>query len=100
MGIAYHTSYTPDGAGTNLFDRVVLGTVTVICPTAAASLGTTIAVSWNEPVPTPYTAIPSLIEDSTYFITNRTTTGCSLVIMPRLLGGTLAGGSIELLLMS
>jgi len=101
MGIPYHTTYSPDGAGLNLFDRVNLGTVTAVYgPGASAGATVTAAVTWSEPLALPYCAIPSLIEPSSYFITSRTTVGFSMVITPALAAATLAGGSVEILLIS
>lgn len=101
MGIAYHTLYTPDGAGTNLFDRITLGTVTAVYPAATATGAlTTIAVSWTEPVPTPYTVLMSPVEDCTYFITSKTTVGFTLNLNSRLLTGTLTGASVECFILS
>lgn len=101
MGIAYHTTYAPDGVTLNLFDRVVLGTVTATyLAVTATNTATTLAVSWTEPVPTPYCAIASPTEDATYFITGRTSVGFNLVVSPRQILGTLAGGPVEILLIS
>jgi hypothetical protein len=101
MGIAYHTTYAPDGTALNLFDRVNLGTVTAVYG-VGASAGATVAaaVTWSEPLALPYCAIPSLIEPSSYFITSRTPLGFSLVLTPALTTATLAGGSVEILLIS
>lgn len=101
MGIAYHTIYAPDGAGLNLFDRVVAGTVTAVYP-AGTSTGATsvIAVVWNEPVITPYTVLMSPVEDCTYFVTAKTTVGCTLNLNPRLATGTLTGASVECFILS
>lgn len=101
MGIAYHTIYSPDGAGLNLFDRVVAGTVTAVYPTGATSGGAvTLAVSWSEPVVTPYTLLMSPIEDCTYFFTSKTAIGCVLNVNPRLATASLTGGSVEILILS
>jgi hypothetical protein len=99
MGIAYHTIHAPDGAGLNLFDRVTIGTVTAVYPSATAGATSTLAVTWNEPVALTYTAIMSPIEDCTYFITNKTTVGFTLNVNPRLAANTLGGGSVEILLL-
>jgi hypothetical protein len=100
VGIAYHTIHAPDGAGLNLFDRVTIGTITAVYPAAALTVTSTLAVSWTEPVATPYTAIMSPIEDCTYFITNKTTVGFTLNVNARLATNTLAGGSVEILLLA
>lgn len=101
MGISYHSLYTPDGAGVNLFDRLVAGTVTATYPSgASAGVASTVAVTWGEPVPTPYTVLVSPVEDSTYFITSKTATSCILNVAPRLAASTLAGGTVEVLLFS
>lgn len=100
MGIAYHTSYSPDGTILNLFDRVVIGNVTAVYPAATAGATSTIAVTWGEPIPTPYMAIMSPIEDCTYFVSARTTVGFTLNVLPRLAANTLAGGSVEILIVS
>lgn len=101
MGIAYHSIYSPDGAGLNLFDRAVVGTLTAVYTVgASAGAASTIAVAWTEPVPTPYAVVMSPVEDSTYFITAKTTVGFTLNVAPRLAASTLAGGSVELIILS
>lgn len=101
MGIAYHTMYAPDGAGLNLFDRVVTGTVTAVyaagVSTGAAS---TVAVTWSEPIVTPYTVLMSPVEDCTYFVTAKTTVGFTLNVNSRLATGTLTGASVECFILS
>lgn len=101
MGIAYHTTYAPDGTALNLFDRVVLGTVTAVYG-AGTTTGTptAVAVTWAEPIPTPYAAIASPIEDAAYFISGRTSTGFTLTATPRVLATTLTGGSVEIVIIS
>lgn len=101
MGIAFHTMYSPDGAGLNLFDRAVVGTLTAVYPVGVSAGATsTIAVTWTEPVVTPYAVVMSPIEDSTCFFTSKTTVGFTLNVAPRLATATLAGGSVELIILS
>lgn len=101
MGIAYHSFYSPDGLGLNLFDRAVVGTITAVYPSGATSGGaSTLAVTWSEPVPTPYTVLMSPIEDSTYFVTSKTTVGFTLNVNPRLAISQVTGGSVELFILS
>lgn len=101
MGIAYHTQYSPDGAGLNLFDRVVTGTVTATYGAGASSgAASTVTVTWGEAVVTPYTVLMSPVEDCTYFFTSKTPTSCVLNVAPRLAASTLAGGVVEVLLVS
>lgn len=101
MGISYHSIYAPDGAGLNLSDRVVAGTVTAVYTLgASAGAASTIAVTWAEPIPTPYAVVMSPVEDSTYFISAKTTVGFTLNVAPRLAASTLAGGSVELIILS
>lgn len=100
MGISYHNVYTPDGVGTNLFDRIVLGTVTAVYPAAATSASSTIAVTWGEPIPTPYAVLMSPVEDCTYFVSSKTTVGFVLNVNARIAANTLAGGSVECLILS
>jgi hypothetical protein len=100
MGISYKDVYSPDGAGMNLFDRVNIGTVTAIYPSAATAASATVTVTWGEPLMTPYFVIMSPIEDSTHFFTAKTALGCMLTVNARLATSTLAGGSVEILLIS
>lgn len=101
MGIAYHTLYSPDGAALNLFDRVVLGTVTATYGAGTTTgVSTAVAVTWSEPIATPYFAVASPIEDAAYFVSGRTNTGLTLTATPRVGTTTLAGGSVEILILS
>lgn len=101
MGVAYHTAYAPDGATVNLFDRIVIGTVTAVYG-AGVSTGAavTVALTWGEAVVSNYTLLLSPIEDSTHFFTSKTATGAVLNVSSRLATGTLTGGSVEVLLLS
>lgn len=101
MGIAYHTLYAPDGVGLNLFDRVNFGTVTATYGAGTTTgLTTAVAVTWSEPIATPYFASVSPIEDASYYISGRTSTGLTLNAIPRVATTTLVGGSVEILLVS
>jgi hypothetical protein len=100
VGVAYHTLYTPDGAGVNLADRIVIGSVTVTYASGSAGAAVTTAVSWAGRIPTPYTLLMSCVEDCTYYATSRTYTSLSLVVAPRLAANSLAGGTVELLFIS
>ena len=100
MGIAYHTTYSPDGAGLNLFDRAIVGTVTAVYGAVTSGGTAVVAVTWSEPIPTPYWAGEAKIESSSSIITNKTSTGFTLTITPSPSTSTLAGGSIEILLVS
>lgn len=101
MGIAYHTIYSPDGAALNLFDRATMGTVTATYGAGTtAGVATAVAVTWTEPVATPYCVLPSMVEDSSYFVTGKTTTGFTLTVSPRTALLTLAGGTVEILIVS
>jgi len=100
MGIAYHTLYAPDGAALNLFDRATFGTVTAVYGAGATGAATAVAVTWSEAIATPYYASVSPIEDASYFISGRTSTGLTLNAVPRVATTSLAGGSVEILLIS
>lgn len=101
MGIAYHNLYVADGTGLNVADRVFLGTVTAIYAAGGgAGAASTIAVTWTEAVPVPYTAVMSPVEDCTYFISAKTNLGFTLNVLPRLAANTLAGGTVKLLIVS
>lgn len=100
MGVAYHTLYVPDGAAVNLFDRVVVGAYPVTYVGGSAGVAVTTVVTFGGRVPTPYAAVVSSVEDSTYYVTSRTNTGCSLVISPRLAANSLAGGTVQLMIVS
>lgn len=101
MGIAYHTMYAPDGTTPNLFDRLIVGNLTAVYP-AGVSTGaaSTVAVTWGEPVVTPYTVLMSPVEDCTYFVTSKTTVGFTLNVNSRLATGTLTGASVEIFILS
>jgi hypothetical protein len=101
MGLAYHDLYSVDGQLLNTFDRAYFGTVTVTYAAGGgAGSAVTATVSWTEPVPTPYCAIMSPVEDCTYFISAKTTLGFTLNVLPRLAANTLAGGTVEILIVS
>lgn len=100
MGIAYHTLYAVDGQTLNVADRAFFGTVTAVYASATAGLVSTVAVTWTEPVMLPYCAIMSPIEQCQYSITSRTTTGFTLNVYPGTALLALAGGSVEILIVS
>ncbi len=100
MGIAYHNIYAVDGAGLNDAFRIYHGTVTAVYPSAGAGIASTVVVTWTEPIPLPYTAVLSPIEDCTYFFNARTALGCTLNVLPRLAANALAGGSVEIMISS
>lgn len=101
MGIAYHNIYAVDGAALNVADRVFMGTVAVTYTAAAAGVATTpVVLVWQEPIPTPYHVTLSPIEDCTWFITAKTTLGCTVNVFPRLAANSLVGGTTEILIVS
>jgi len=101
MGIAYHTTYAPDGAAPNLFDRVVLGVVSATYATqGSAGTAQTCTVSWSEPVVSTYTLLFSPVEDCTWYFGTKTPTSAVLTITPRLASGTLTGGTGQVLIIS
>lgn len=100
MGVAYHSVYVPDGLGLNLSGVITMGTATATYASQSAGVTSTIAVTWTEPVVTPYCILPSMVEDATWFITSKTTLGFTLNIFPRLAANSLAGGTVEILVIS
>ena len=101
MGIAIHSLYSPDGTLLNLFDRGILGTVTATYGAGTTTgLATAVAVTWGEPIVTPYAAVASPIEASTIHFTSKTAIGMTVNVTPLLTTATLAGGSLEVLLVS
>ncbi len=100
MGIAYHTLYAPDGLALNLFDRANIGTVTATYGAGTTTgVATAVAVTWSEPISTPYWASDSKIEAGSSLITNRTSTGFTFTMTPNATA-TLTGGSVEILIVS
>jgi hypothetical protein len=96
MGVAFHTAYSPDGLLPNLTDRICIGSVSA---TYAGSASTaTVAVTWTEPVPTPYIAIPCMKEAAVAFISSPTNTGFTLNVAA--LSGNLTGETVEIFLFS
>lgn len=100
MGIAYHTLYAADGTTANVADRWYFGTVTATYASAGAGLTSTVVVTWTEPIPGPYCAVMSPVEDCTWYMTSKTSTGFTLNVWPRLLANALAGGTVEILIVS
>lgn len=101
MGIAYHNLYAADGTTLNVADRAYFGTVSVTYAAAVAGAATVpVVVTWQEPIPMPYFVALSPIEDCTWFITAKTTLGCTLNVQSRLLTTTLLGGTTEMLIIS
>jgi hypothetical protein len=101
VGISYHSAYAPDGAALNLFDRVVIGTVTATYG-AGVSTGASVVttLTWTEPVASTYTIIVSPIEDSTSFFTAKTQLSAVMTMNSRLATGTLTGGPVEVLILT
>jgi|SRR5580700_8542042 hypothetical protein len=100
MGVAYHTIYTPDGAPVNLFDRVIIGIVQAVYGAGTTTgVATSVAVTWSEPIATPYFVVDSKVEAGSTLITSKTATGFTFTMTP---GATvtLAGGTVELLIVS
>ena len=101
MGIPYHTIMANDGLALNNANRVFLGSITATYTAAGAGAATTpVVLTWTEPVPTPFSVFMSPIEDCTWFITAKTTLGCTLNVLPRLAANSLAGGVVQLLIIS
>lgn len=101
MGIAYHTLYTPDGAGVNLSGQVDIGTVTATYPaTTTTGASTAVTLTWNEPIPTPYVALATPVEASAIYFTSPTTKSVVMNVIPLLGTATLNGGTTEVLLLS
>lgn len=101
MGIAYHTMYAPDGTAMQLFDRVVVGTVTgTYAAGTTTGVATAVAVTWSEPIATPYMAFGSIGEAASVHFTSKTALGMTVNITPVVLTSTLAGGTFSALLMA
>jgi hypothetical protein len=101
MGIAYHTAYSPDGLAMQLFDRIVVGTVQAVYAAGTTTgVATAVAVTWSEPIATPYIAIASPVEASSVHFTSRTALGMTVNITPVVLTTTLAGGTIQIALLA
>lgn len=100
MGLSYQSLYAPDGLATNRSDAVIFGTVSATYASASAGVASTVAVTWTEPVPTTYCAVMSPVEDCTYYLTSKTTLGFTLNVLPRLAANSLAGGTVEIMVVS
>jgi hypothetical protein len=97
MGLSFHSLYTPDGLAVARSDAPWGGIATATYAAAGAGVASTVAVSWTEPMPTPYCAIVSPVEDCTWFLSNRTALGFTLNVSPRLAANSLAGGTVKIL---
>jgi hypothetical protein len=92
MGIAYHTLYAADGLGLNVADRAYVGTVSVTYAATSGTAAATAAVTWTEPVPTPYCAVPCMKEQANFWFTSMVSTGFTFNIAGL---ASLSGATIE-----
>lgn len=97
MGLPFHTVYTADGLGVNVADRIYAGSVTVTYASTSGTATATVAVSWSEPVPTPYVALPTMVEKANAWITSPTALGFTFNIAGL---ASLSGGTVEVLIFS
>lgn len=97
MGIAVHTIYSPDGLTLNAADKAYLGTVSVTYASTSGTATATAAVTWVEPIPTPYCAVPCMKEQANFWFTSMTNTGFTFNIAGL---ASLSGATIEVALFS
>lgn len=92
MGIPFHTMYAVDGLnGFAVADRVFFGSVAA---TYAGGANTaTVAVTFTEPVPTPYAVLYSFPEQAFGYTTSATALGFTVNVIK--ISGNLTGGSVE-----
>jgi len=101
MGIPFHEMYAVDGLNFAIADRIYAGTIAVVYAAGGgAGQAVTAAVTWTEPVPTPYAVYFDLPEDATAFASSRTALGFTYNIRPRLAANTLAGGTFSALVVA
>ncbi len=102
MSVEIHTIEVPGGLNnyTNS-DRVILG-LTTITYGAGGSAGAvvTVAVTFTEPIQTPFDVFYAPTADVTAFTTAQTPTGFTVNIEPRLSTATVAAGTIGALIVS
>lgn len=100
MGIAFQDIYVADGLGFTLFDRINAGVVQATYGAGTTTgLATAVAVTWAEPIATPYNPIASPVEACTVHFTSKTTIGMTVNITPLLSTATLVGGTVPIVIL-
>ena len=99
MSLTQHTIEVPDGAEGARTDRtilgVVLGTANAAGGSAGASVTTAVSLPTTANLPANYAVMVDPGQDATWYVTNKTSNGFSVVLTPRLSTATLAAGSFD-----
>jgi hypothetical protein len=100
MAFERHTIETPPGADRPiLYDRIIYGRIGAVANAAGSGAGASVttAVSGLE-LPASYTVVIMPSQDAVWYITNKTQSGFSVVMNPRLAANTLAIGTFDVLI--
>jgi hypothetical protein len=98
MSFDLHTIEVPDGAyGFNQKGRALIGCGLGVANAAGGSAGAsvTVAVSGLKNLPANYGVSVNPGQDATWWISNKTSTGFTINLNPRLAANTLAAGTVD-----
>lgn len=101
MGFPLHTISLKDGSDLSRSDRLEMYLKAQIANAAGGGAGqsVTVAVSVKN-LPAKYAVFVSPSQDATWWITNRTQSGFTINLAPRLAANTLAVGTLDLLVLA
>lgn len=98
MPFSLHTLEVPDGAfGFNQKSRALIGAGLAVANAAGGGAGAsvTVAVTGLKNLPPNFGVLVNPGQDATWWITNKTSTGFTINLSPRLAANTLASGTVD-----
>ncbi len=97
MSLDLHTVSVFKGTQLANQDRVLLGQILGVANAAGGGAGqaVAVAVSWPDPLPPTYFVDVCPSADVTWYITNKTSTGFTVNLNPRLAANTIAVGTFD-----
>lgn len=98
MGLPIHTiEFAAGSDAPNKGDRVIFAKKLGVSNAAGSGAGATVTVAVTGlTLPAEYSVHVSPNQDATWFVTNKSTTGFTVNLNPRLAANTLAAGTIDL----
>lgn len=96
MAIDIHTISIPNGVnGFGRQDRVRMGLGLSVANAAGSGAGAAVTVAVTASLPSNYNVMVNPGQDATWWITNKSATGFTINLAPRLAANTLAAGTID-----
>ncbi|HEP6426903.1 TPA: hypothetical protein VDB83_001174 [Burkholderia cenocepacia] len=104
MSILTHTIESPDGFTPAKQDRVIVGSLPGITNAAGGSAGAAVATAVTLPasasLPANYSVLVNPGQDATWYVSNKTSTGFTVTLTPRLAASTLAAGAFDVVVVA